>query len=230
MEKANFPSFKLNLVLESSHRKMGSTASALQIILLLVYAFFCLLMLQITLQYIPLDTDVAFLRIKQDYVPSAYYRYAFFIHAYTAILALPAGFTQFFPSMLKKSPILHRLSGWIYTIAILLFAAPSGFIIGIHANGGWSSQVAFCLLSGLWFYFTWMAILKVKQKDFKSHKHFMYRSFALTLSAITLRAWKYVLVALFHPKPMDVYRTVAWLGWLLNLLIVEIIIYQMQKK
>ncbi len=52
----------------------------------------------------------------------------------------------------------------------------------------------------------------------------MIRSFALTLSAITLRAWKYIIVYLFHPPPMDTYRMVAWLSWVVNLLIAEIII------
>jgi hypothetical protein len=54
----------------------------------------------------------------------------------------------------------------------------------------------------------------------------MYRSFALTLSAITLRLWKYLLVGVFHPRPMDVYQVVAWLGWTLNLIVAEWIIYK----
>jgi hypothetical protein len=54
----------------------------------------------------------------------------------------------------------------------------------------------------------------------------MLRSFALALSAITLRAWKYALVAIFHPRPMDVYQLVAWLGWVLNLVIIEVYIYK----
>jgi hypothetical protein len=58
----------------------------------------------------------------------------------------------------------------------------------------------------------------------------MLRSFALTLSAITLRIWKVVLVALFQPKPMDVYRWVAWLGWVVNLILIEFIIYKYYQK
>lgn len=49
----------------------------------------------------------------------------------------------------------------------------------------------------------------------------MIRSFALTLSAITLRLWKVVLVKLFHPAPMDVYMIIAGLGWIPNLIIAE---------
>ena len=200
-------------------------------LLLLVYAFFCYLMVEISLQYIPYDTDVAFLRIKQDYISLAYYRLAFFVHAYFAILVLPAGFTQFSARIRLRQPWLHRWSGWLYAVAILVLVAPSGLVIGIYANGGWSSQLGFCLLAVLWFYFTWKAVVSIRRKDVSAHRQFMLRSFALTLSAITLRIWKYVLVALFQPKPMDVYRWVAWLGWVVNLIVVEIIIYyQYQKK
>ncbi|WP_425607794.1 DUF2306 domain-containing protein [Pinibacter soli] len=73
----------------------------------------------------------------------------------------------------------------------------------------------------LWIYFTTKAFLTAKQKDFKAHERFMIRSYALTLSAITLRAWKYLLVALFHPRPMDVYMIVAWMGWVLNIAFAE---------
>jgi hypothetical protein len=58
----------------------------------------------------------------------------------------------------------------------------------------------------------------------------MIRSFALTLSAITLRLWKYIIVMGFQPKPMDAYQIVAWLGWVLNLVIAEIIIYKYYRK
>ncbi len=191
--------------------------------------FFTFLLLRITLQYIPYDTDVAFLRIKQDVIHLDYYKVAFFTHVYTSMLVMPAGFTQFSNWVLRKYPLVHKRMGWLYAGVVILLSGPSGFIMGIHANGGLSSQVAFCLLAILWVYFTLMAILKIGKKDIPGHKNFMLRSFALALSAITLRLWKYVLVALFQPKPMDVYMIVAWLGWILNLLIVEIHIRQKAK-
>jgi len=202
----------------------------IRVAILLVYAFFCYLMLQITLQYIPVHTDVAFLRIKQDYISMQHYKYAFFIHAYTAILALPAGFTQFFLFIRNKFPWIHAVTGYIYVSTILLFAAPSGFIIGIYANGGLYAQIAFLLLAILWFWFTLRAVLSIRKRNIVAHKQWMIRSFALTLSAITLRAWKYIIVALFHPRPMDVYQIVAWLGWVLNLILAEILIYYIYKK
>lgn len=199
-------------------------------ILILVYAFFCYLMAEITMQYIPINTDVAFLRIKQEYVVMTHYSISFFIHVFTSIFVLIAGFTQFSKTIRRKHYWLHKYSGWIYVVATLCFAAPSGFIIGIYANGGFWSRLAFCLLGALWFVFTLVAMIRLRQKQIIKHQQWMLRSFALAMSAITLRAWKYIIVAIFHPPPMDVYRIVAWLGWVLNLVIVEIYIFWKWKS
>ncbi|MBR9923344.1 MAG: DUF2306 domain-containing protein [Bacteroidetes bacterium] len=187
-------------------------------------------MWEITRQYIPYDTDVAFLRIKQEYISRDYYRWAFFLHVYTSILVLPAGFTQFSKRLRLQLPTLHRRAGYLYLVITLFLAGPGGLIIGIHANGGWSSQLAFCLLAGLWIWFSAKAWIAARNKDWDKHRNFMIRSFALALSAITLRVWKFGIVAVFEPRPMDVYRLVAWLGWVLNLIIAEWIIFKFHKK
>lgn len=200
------------------------------LILLLTYLFFCYLMFKIMWQYIYLDADTAFLRIKQTYVPMLHYRLAFFIHVFSSILVLPAGFTQFSKYIRRKAPELHRFSGWIYATIVIFIAGPSGFVIGIYANGGLSSQLAFTLLGFLWVLFTILAIFSIRRKKVKDHQAWMIRSFALAMSAITLRGWKYILVYIFHPRPMDVYMIIAWLGWVLNLMVAEIIIYKCIRK
>ena len=199
-------------------------------LLYVVYAYFCWLLVQIAWQYVPFQTDVAFLQIKQDVVPLWQYRLAFVVHVYTTLLVLPAGFIQFNSFVRKNYSQLHRYVGWVYIIVILGFASPSGFWMGIYANGGLSSQIAFCILAILWSYTTLQALLKIRKSDFNAHRNFMIRSFALTLSALTLRLWKTIFVYLFHPHPMDVYRLVAWLGWVLNIVIAELIILKLNKK
>jgi hypothetical protein len=57
----------------------------------------------------------------------------------------------------------------------------------------------------------------------------MMRSFALALSAITLRSWKVILVVCFDTAPMDTYKIIAWLGWIPNLLIAEYLINRKNK-
>ena len=201
-----------------------------QTLLLVLLLFFFVLMAFITLQYIPYHTDVAFLRIKQDYINAWHYRLGFFVHVYSSLFVLLAGFTQFSDRILKNKKWLHRLSGRMYVTIVLVLSAPSGFLIGLYANGGITSRIAFCTLGVLWFACTLIAFLKIRKGDYRAHVSFMYRSYALALSAITLRAWKYLIVYLFHPHPMDAYRIVAWLGWIPNLLLAEYLIYKKFNK
>lgn len=60
-----------------------------------VYTYALWLMVRITLPYVPIQDDVAFLAIKQDYTPYLHYRIAFFIHVFSSIVVLPAAFIQF---------------------------------------------------------------------------------------------------------------------------------------
>jgi hypothetical protein len=179
-------------------------------------------MARITINYIPYNTDVGFLRIKQQYISVDVWRIAFFIHVYASLWVLFAGFTQFSKRLLKNSPRVHRVMGYIYVCNVLLITGPAGFIMGFYANGGLLSRVAFVLLAALWMSFTAIAFMKAKQRKFVEHRQFMIRSYALTLSALTLRAWKFAITNTTDAiHPMDVYRIVAWLGWGLNLIIAE---------
>lgn len=187
-------------------------------------------MASITITYIPYKTDVGFLRIKQQYINIDQWRIAFFIHVYASMWVLLAGFTQFSKKLLKNNPRLHRTFGYIYVVDVLLITGPAGLLMGFYANGGLPSRIAFVSLALLWIFFTAMALLKAKQKNFKAHRNYMIRSYALTLSALTLRAWKYAITNSFELPPMDVYRSVAWLGWVPNLLVAELIIWRLKWR
>ncbi|TWI80210.1 putative membrane protein [Lacibacter cauensis] len=197
----------------------------LRYLLLPVYAYFCWLMLRITMQYIPFNRMAAFLQIKQTEVQELpYYIPVFYTHVYSSIFCLLAGFTQFSNTLRQQYVRLHRVVGLLYVAVVLVSSAPSGFVMALHANGGVLAVVFFVMLSLLWWWFTFRAVVAIKQKNIARHEAFMIRSFALALSAITLRLWKVILVYLFAPAPMDVYVIVAGLGWIPNLLIAEYII------
>ncbi|KQB39214.1 putative membrane protein (DUF2306) [Flavobacterium aquidurense] len=188
-------------------------------------------MIKITAQYIPLKSDVAFLQIKQTEISKiSFYYPIFYGHVFSAIFVLLAGFFQFNSVLLKKFPAAHRNIGKFYVFVVLFLSAPSGLFIGLFANGELYSKISFVSLSILWFCFTYKGFTAIKNKNITKHKAYMFRSFALTFSAITLRFWKVILVYLFHPAPMDVYQIIAWLGWVPNLLIVEYYLYNQLKK
>lgn len=205
-----------------------NTAIFFRILFIIGFTYFFWLMLKITLEYIPLDPNVSFLMIKQtEVVQRPEYLIFFYAHVYTSIFVLLSGFL----SIIRKNFGLrnfHRNMGKVYIFLILITAAPSGIYMGLFANGGLFSKVSFVILGFLWWFSTYKAYQLARQKKFKEHKQWMWRSFALTLSAITLRMWKVIIVYLFHPNPMDVYHVIAWLGWVPNILLIEYLITKKQ--
>jgi len=189
----------------------------------LVLAGFSWLMLLITLQYWPVSADAAFLAIKEE-AALPWYLVVFYIHVATSMAALLAGFTQFSARLRRRAPRLHGWVGKAYVGVILFASGPTGLVMGAVAEGGPVAKVAFVALAMLWLLFTVKGFTAARAGCFAAHRRWMIRSYALTLSAVSLRAWKWALVALFAPAPMDTYRTVAWLGWVGNLLVAEWII------
>lgn len=196
------------------------------ICLLGLLAFFTYPMAVITMQYIPYNTQVGFLILKEEYLPNTPWLNAFFVHVYSSMLVLLAGFTQFSWYILKHRPYLHRVLGYVYVTNILLVTGPASLLMSLYANGGLSSRIGFVSLAVLWLGTTGYALVLAYRKQYKEHRKYMIRSYALTLSAITLRAWKYAINNTAVLPPMDVYRVVAWLGWVGNLLVAEWYIYR----
>ena len=193
-------------------------------LVLLTLAFFTFLMARITVAYLPYNTDVGFLRIKQDYIDIDHWRLAFFVHVYASMWVLLAGFTQFSSRIQDYYPHWHRAFGYVYVTDVLLVTGPAGLLMGFYANGGLPSKISFVTLAVGWIAFTAIALAKAKKGDWVSHRNFMIRSYALTLSAVTLRAWKWSITNTVELPPMDVYRAVAWLGWVPNIIIAELLI------
>ncbi|MFN3402745.1 MAG: DUF2306 domain-containing protein [Cytophagaceae bacterium] len=199
-------------------------------LLLLTLAFFTVLMVRLTIPYFSFDDHTAFLRIKQWIIHNSVWKTAFYVHVISSCFTLLAGFTQFSGNFLRKYPMLHRYLGRLNGAVILLLSGPSGLIMALYANGGLLSQSAFFILSILWLAFTYLAYHYARSGDIPRHRKFMVRSFALTLSAITLRGWKLLIVLAFRPHPMDAYTLVAFLGWIPNLIIAEIYIRKVIEK
>ena len=185
----------------------------------------CFLMLRTIIGYMGFKDDVQFLALKQAYIHNPVWKTAFYIHVFSAVVALLAGFTQFSKEILRDNPKLHRLIGKIYVVNILCINFPVGLIMGFYANGGLIGKAAFLTLDVLWFTFTLKAYTSVRNRRFVEHKNYMIRSYALTFSAFTLRSWKFILSNLFPGFPLpELYLIDSWLGFLPNLAVAEILI------
>ncbi len=180
-------------------------------------------MFRLSVPYVSFEKNVDFLATKQNVYHIDYWRVAFYAHVFTSIMVLPAGFTQFNKTFFAQG--WHRWLGMIYIITVLLIAAPTGLLMGLHANGGLGAKASFVLLSLTWFVTTLLALVSAKQKRFAEHGEWLFYSYALTLSAITFR-----LLALgfdvfdIRVRPQEVYVTIAWLSWVPNLFVAHLLI------
>jgi len=197
----------------------------LRILLIGALAFFTFLMVRLSLPYTAMNSGVDFLTTKQRVYHIFYWRVSFYTHVFTSCLVLIAGFTQFNPWLLRRYPKVHRRMGWVYLVTVIGVSGPAAFMMAWHANGGLHARTSFTLLSLLWVSYTFYAGWKVVKKEFATHGAFMFRSYALTLSAITLRLYTYISAFLpLAASPREIYITTAWLSWVPNLLIAEMLI------
>ncbi len=180
-----------------------------------------LLLLKLIAQYATFDLQVGFLQAKQDYIHITIWRIAFYIHVFSSIFTLLAGFSQFSPEILKTHKRVHQIIGRIYVWDVLLINFPTALIMAVYANGHIPSKIAFLTLDCLWFWFTLKALIEVKRGNIGDHRNYMIRSYALTFSAVTLRTWRLLFTSFTNFDPATIYMIDAWMGFVPNLLFVE---------
>jgi len=140
------------------------------------------------------------------------------------------GFALFLvPFQLSKklrqwSKSTHKIIGYLYTIAVF-FGSISGFIMSFNATGGVVAEWGFRMLSILWLTTTVLAIYYAITKNIARHKIWIFRSIAFTSAAITLRVFLGVGLGYLNLPFLTVYVPTAWLCWLVNVAIIELIIY-----
>lgn len=210
------------------------TIRFIKLLFFAVFTYLCWLMLRICFSYFPWSSIQGFLRLKQDVVDYPLWQWTFKIHVATSALVLLAGFTQFTPTLRNHYPIWHRRFGWLYIITVLALAAPSGFVLALYAAGGTMTQICFVMLTVAWVISTLLALRYAINRRWLLHRDWMIRSFALSLSALSLRSWK-VLLYQFTPyadwlTPKLIYQMEAWLGWVVNLIIAELIIWYLYRR
>ena len=103
-------------------------------------------------------------------------RLAFVTHVSLAPLALVFGSLQLLPRLRARHPVVHRWTGRMYVLAVLL-AGLSGLVVASGAAGGLSGQFGFGLPSVLWLVVT--ALDRKSTRLNSSHGVISYAVFCL---------------------------------------------------
>jgi hypothetical protein len=191
----------------------------------IVIAYTSYLLILLSLPYIHFERDVEFLETKQLIYHIKPWKYSFYIHVFFSPVVIISGLFQFNRWLITNRPKIHRILGYVYITTVLLISAPSALVMSFYANGGRVAQISFVTLTLCWILFTWIAFQRAKKGNYTSHVQWMLRSYALTLSAVTLRFYAY-LFDFFNVNipPRETYILISYLSWIPNLLFVQLLI------
>lgn len=139
--------------------------------------------------------------------------------AATALLLSPL---QLFPQLRSRAPRWHRWLGRIYVLGCTV-GGVSGAVLAWGSTAGPVATAGFGSLAFVWLYTTTAGWLHAARGRIFQHRAWMVRSFSLTYAAVTLRVYLAILPAL-PIAFLDGYRAIAFLCWVPNLAIAELLI------
>ncbi|GAA3406159.1 DUF2306 domain-containing protein [Paenibacillus hodogayensis] len=151
------------------------------------------------------------------------------VHIGLAVVSLVTGPIGTIRRIRVQRPALHRWSGRLYVLSILLNVVP-GFYVSFFATGGWLSVLGFLMLNSLWLGTTVLGYVHIRRKQVAKHTGWMTRSFFLTFANLTI----HVVLAVAHSGlklPYDTaYTAAVWSSFVLNLALAELVIRKKWMK
>jgi hypothetical protein len=151
------------------------------------------------------------------------HRLGIYTHIFASSLALLLGPAQFLQGLRTRRPALHRWLGRLYLGVGVLFGGLGGLYMSRYAFGGAVSTGGFGLLALAWLYTGVQAYRAARARHFAAHRVWMVHNSALSLAAVTLRM--YLGLGLAAGLPFErIYPVIAWLCWLPNLLVAQLLV------
>ena len=154
---------------------------------------------------------------------------AFYTHISLGGFSLIIGWSLFLKKFRTKKLHLHRLIGKIYIIAVLL-SSITGLYIAYYATGGIYAKLGFAGMSISWFVCTYIAYKAIRNKKIQLHERWMIRSYAVTFTGVTFRLWMPFLSIVFQLEFLEAYPIDAWVSWIANLFVAQLIIRNRFEK
>ena len=157
-----------------------------------------------------------------ELLANALWNTAFYTHIILGGIALLIGWLQFSTKLRLTKLSLHRTIGKIYVVAVLM-SSVAGIGIGFFATGGLVTSAGFICLGIIWFTTTLLAYTAIRKVQIEQHRRLMIYSYAACFAAVTLRLWLPLLIMLFGDF-IIAYSVVAWLSWVPNIIVANLIV------
>ena len=144
-------------------------------------------------------------------------------HAFFGGVALILGPFQFHRGLLLRNRPRHRKLGQTY-VAACLIAGTAGLYMAFYSYGGIVTNLGFGGLALSLLTTTGLAFRAIKGRQVATHREWMIRSYALIYAAVTLRIQIPLLMIATQGDFDFTYRIVAWLCWVPNLIVAELMV------
>ena len=184
-----------------------------------IMTFLSLSIVMVVSRYFSLNPDVYFPQQRSVYLA---HQTGIITHIIGGVLALALGPFQFLNRLRTRWPKVHRWTGRIYMIGILL-GGTAGFYMAFYAYAGVAASLGFAALALSWLFTGWMAYSNIRAGNKRIHRQWIIRNFALTFAAVMLRIWMMPLIMAFGESTG--YEIVAWVCWVPNLIVAEGIVH-----
>lgn len=155
-------------------------------------------------------------------------------HIFTAFVALVIGPVQFIERIRIDKPKLHLRLGQGYMVCILA-SGICGLAITFFVES-YGKALAFLVLNVLWLFTCWRGYVTARRKQFRQHRVWMIRNYAMTLVAVAARVLVPVCILLYlafngfrlpegrEQMIADILEVNIWLGLAVNLILIEWVI------
>jgi hypothetical protein len=189
---------------------------------------FSLLLIYNTLPYFSFSKRLPFIQERMMLFRGNLYNASFYIHIFAGSICIATALVQFSKYILKKSTAVHRWSGRLYVFVVLFLGAPTGLYMSFFAKGSFWERVLFMFMATFWFITTFYGLTAILKKNVLAHKHWMMRSYAMAMTAVTFRIY-HIVFYLLDWGHLENYELSLWISVVGNMLFAEYIIYRQSR-
>jgi hypothetical protein len=143
------------------------------------------------------------------------------MHIVGGLVAIVIGPFQFSRRIRTTYPKVHRISGRIYLVSIVI-GALGGLIMAATTTRGYASGLFTLALA--WLLTSGMAFVAIRKRNFIQHQQWMIRSYVVTFAFVTYRLALDSMTALEIGQQGQRGMIISWACWAVPLLITELVI------
>jgi predicted membrane protein DUF2306 len=149
-------------------------------------------------------------------------------HVVATLVAIGIGAFQFISEIRLSWPCAHRWTGRIYVTASLLGATCGVFLAAEKATPD-PTSFGLVVTASFWFLATTLGFRAVRQRNFPLHLQWMIRSYALAMTALTLRLYEHGVLYVGIRNPKLILALSVWAALITNLALAELVVFKSRK-